>query len=92
MADRAGLEKLARMRDAELQGAMLDQFRLVDQYRSCGGAPAPRRARSRRSAPKAPPPLLLAWYFERRLKQAIPDDLAEYAAGIGLRDLRISTG
>ncbi|MBQ4825468.1 TfuA domain protein, core [Leisingera sp. HS039] len=29
----------------------------------------------------------VVWYFETRLQRGIPEDLGEYAAGIGLRDL-----
>ena len=86
MTDRAGLEALARARDADLQGAMLDELRLDDAYPKLR-----RRARAKVRAiaasgprPKLPPPALVAWYFGTRLKTRVPDDLAEYAAGIGL--------
>ncbi len=86
LTDAAGLEKLARMRDPELQGVMLDQLRLADQYTKLRRRTrAKARALAKLGPQKVPPPTLLAWYFEKHLKQAIPDDLAAYASGIGLR-------
>jgi rod shape determining protein RodA len=32
-------------------------------------------------------PLMMAWYFERRLKRPVPDDLAEYAGALGFGEL-----
>ena len=93
MADSAGLEKLARMRDADLRGAMLDQLRLEDAYpklRRRARAKARAVAKGAGRKPDAPPApsVLLGWYFGTRLKRSVPDDLAEYAAGIGLGDLK----
>jgi hypothetical protein len=91
MADRSRLEELARLRDADLQEVMLDELRLENIYPKLR-----RRARAKARAlaagdaphPKAPPSALVAWYFGARLKGPVPDDLAGYAAGIGLSDLR----
>jgi AraC-like DNA-binding protein len=91
MADSAGLEKLARTRDANLRGAMLDQLRLEDAYpklRRRARAKARAHAAASGRAVTIRPPVLTSWYFGTRLKRSVPDDLADYAAGIGLGDLK----
>jgi hypothetical protein len=91
MAGGAGLEKLERLRDAELRGAMLDQLRLDDAYpklRIRARAKARAMAQDAGRSPGVPPPVLVAWYFGTRLKRSMPDDLAAYAAGIGLAELK----
>jgi hypothetical protein len=89
--DSASLEKLARMRDADLQNAMLDQLRREGAYpklRKRARAKAHALAKGSDPTPKVPPPVMLSWYFGTRLKTGVPDDLADYAAGIGLGDLK----
>jgi hypothetical protein len=91
VADRAGLEKLARERDADLHSHMLDQLRQEDSYVELRER-ARAKARLRSSAgggrgARIPPPVLVSWYFGTRLGTAVPDDLADYVATIGLADL-----
>jgi hypothetical protein len=87
MADRAGLERLARERDAELQSGMLDQLREEDSYVELRErARAKERLRAGDGSirgTKIPPPVLVSWYFGTRLGTAVPDDLADYVAAIG---------
>ncbi len=87
IADDAAVETLARDRDAELHWAMLDRLRelgLYADYRN--GALAKRRHSSSTSGPQ-PRTLLLAWYFEKRMGEPVPRDLADYAASIGLTNV-----
>jgi hypothetical protein len=70
---------------------MLDQLRLEDTYlklrrRALDKARSLAEGAGRK--PDVPPPVLVAWYFGTRLKTNVPDDLADYAANIGLSDLR----
>jgi hypothetical protein len=91
MAGDASLEKLARMRDAALRDAMLDQLRLADAYPKLRRrARAKARVLAKGAKPKleARHPLLLSWYFGTRLKRDMPDDLQEYAAAIGISDMK----
>ncbi len=91
MAQCAGLEKLQRVRDKALRSALLDQLRLADSYaemRRRARAKAPlREAAARQTLARVPPPVLVSWYFSTQLKQPVPDNLADYAANLGLDGL-----
>ncbi|MBA3446358.1 MAG: hypothetical protein H0T56_01885 [Pseudaminobacter sp.] len=92
VAGRASIEKLAVLRDAALRPLMLDQLRENDAYaalRDRARAKATLRATSGgdKAGPRIPRPTLLSWYFGARLGTVMPDDIAGYAAAIGLEDI-----
>ena len=91
-AERAGLKMLERDRDAELHGAMLDELRLSGCYavmRQRARAKAPlRSATALDEVERVPPPVLVSWYFSTQLDQPVPDNLADYAADLGLKNLQ----
>lgn len=91
MAERAGLEKLALMRDDELRPRMLSQLREEDAFpalRDRALAKAKMRVSGRMvSRAGVPQPLLVSWYFETRLGMPIPDDLEDYVHSLGLSGL-----
>ncbi|AGT09850.1 TfuA-like protein [Paracoccus aminophilus] len=88
IAERAGLEGLARREDASLGPELIASLREANRY-------ADLRARASRKAdlscerrPAAPPvPVLIGWYFGTRLGRAVPEDLAAYAAQHGFAGL-----
>jgi hypothetical protein len=84
IADHAGVETLARNRDADLHQGMLDRLRELDLYPDYRKHAQARRRYSGSPSVRMPRPLLAAWYFEKRLGQPVPGDLADYAASIGL--------
>ncbi|MDK8875009.1 TfuA-like protein [Paracoccus sp. SSJ] len=83
MAGLAGLEALARDRDAALAPAILDQLRLEGGYKALRD----RTAKAGTADPPLPLPLLLAWHFHTRLGRDLPEDLEQYAGSLGFRDL-----
>jgi hypothetical protein len=89
LVEKAACEMMAHDRDAELQGLILDLLREDGRY-----VPLRERALAKvRVLGQSPgkenmmPPLLASWFFESRLEQPIPDNVAEYAEGIGFRQL-----
>ena len=91
VADLARLETFERSQDADLQSYMLDQLRIDNSYRTL-------RKRAREKAnlsatmardvrARVPPPVLVSWYFSTRLKKEVPEDIADYAARLGLTGL-----
>jgi hypothetical protein len=87
MTRRASVEKLARSRDAELRPLILDQLREDDAYVALRERARAKARLCRAPGNKIPPPLLVSWYFGKRLGISAPDDLGNYAASIGLADL-----
>lgn len=81
--DDAAVETLARDRDAELHGAMLDRLRELGLYPDYRGKALARQRSPSLSAP-VPRALLAAWFFEKRLGGAVPRDIDDYAISIGL--------
>jgi hypothetical protein len=89
LTDNARVETLAREYDAELHRDILDRMRELDLYASCRESALARR-RASLSVPRSPSmprALLAAWYFEKRLGLAVPEDLVDYAASIGLSSI-----
>jgi hypothetical protein len=87
VADNAGIETLARARDADLRQGMLDRLRELDLF---AGYRERALARQRLPTPlpaSMPRALLAAWYFEKQLGQSTPEDLADYAASLGLANV-----
>jgi hypothetical protein len=91
MAERAGLDKLARTRDADIRSLILDRLREEDAYsalRDRARAKAQMRAAGKtRAVAGVPPAVLVSWYFGTLLGTAIPDDLDDYARAMGLSGL-----
>jgi len=86
IADDAAVETLARDRDAELHQGMLDRLRELELYAGYSkNALARRRLRS--SGAPLPRAMLAAWFFEKRLGRPTPQDVADYAASIGLSNV-----
>jgi hypothetical protein len=83
LEDNARIEALARDRDVALHQGMLDRLRELDLYSGYREQALARRRSASTSAP-VPRALLAVWYFEKCLGQAVPEDLADYAASIGL--------
>ncbi len=79
-------EALARDQDSALGRPILDLLRAKGEYGGMIAALRVRSAADLTKAPDIPAPLLLAWYFEKHLHQAIPADLAAYLQGQGFRD------
>lgn len=84
IVDKAGVETLARNRDADLHQGMLDRLRELDFYADLRAHALAKQRYSASPSVRLPRPLLAAWYFEKRLGQPVPGDLADYAASIGL--------
>lgn len=85
---RAIVEGLAVSRDAELRPLILDQLRENDSYaalRDRAQAKATFRITPER---RVPPPVLFSWYFGTRHGMAVPDNLTNYAAAMGISDLK----
>jgi hypothetical protein len=91
MAERAGLDKLARTRDDDLRSLILDRLREEDAYpalRERARAKAQMRdAGKMRAVAGLPTAVLVSWYFGTVLGAAITDDLDAYARAIGLSGL-----
>jgi hypothetical protein len=83
LKDEAGVETLARDRDTELHQGMLDRLRELDLYNSYREQALARRHSASPSA-TMPRALLVAWYFQERLGLDVPENLADYAASLGL--------
>lgn len=89
------MEDDARLRELELSAGPGIERHVLDHLRLSGGyARLAARARDKRGALAAadltePEPegsitmMLLAWYFERRLGEPVPDDVDAYAAELG---------
>ena len=87
MVGRANVEKLARLREAELRPLILDQLREDDAYVALRQRARAKAKLHLEPANKIPSPLLVSWYFGKRLGIPMPDDLGNYAASIGLAGL-----
>ncbi|ESY82230.1 hypothetical protein X740_05570 [Mesorhizobium sp. LNHC221B00] len=83
LEDNARIEALARDRDVALHQGMLDRLRELDLYSGYRGQALARQRWASTSAP-VPRALLAVWYFEKCLGQAVPKDLSDHAASIGL--------
>jgi hypothetical protein len=86
MNDRAAVESIAQLRDAELHAGMLDRLRELDLYPQLRDR-ATKRRQAARGAPNIPRVSLVTWYFATRLSMPVPDDIADYAASIGIEDV-----
>jgi hypothetical protein len=87
MAGRANVEKLARLRDVELRPLILDRLREDDAYVALRERARAKTRLHLEPGNKIPSPLLVSWYFGKRLGVSMPDDLGNYAASIGLASL-----
>lgn len=86
----ARLEAVTTAAGTALDAALIDELRLGGAYpRLARRAAAKRRALAGDPVqrPKIDPMWLRAWYFERRLGQSIPEDLAEFARKLGFGTL-----
>lgn len=87
IASETGLAGLARDRDGQLGGAILDQLRLQGRYEDLRDRATGRAGKGGQRAGSVPAlPLLLAWYFEVRLGLPIPEDLPAYLRDLGFAD------
>jgi hypothetical protein len=86
--DEARLTALERQLGPTIEPHLLDHLRIRNDYARIAA-----RARAKRQAVDAGPPVdqrhriaLLTWYFEKRLRQPVPDDVAAYARSLGFAE------
>lgn len=87
MAGRASVEKLAYSQDVRLRSLMLDVAREENVYATLRNRARAKMQSHAGSETRIAPPLLVSWYFGKRLEAPAPEDLADYAASIGLASL-----
>jgi hypothetical protein len=87
--DEARLTALERQLWPTIEPHLLDHLRIRDDYARIAA-----RARAKRQAMADGPPVdqrhriaLLTWYFEERLRQPVPDDVAAYAGSLGFAEI-----
>jgi hypothetical protein len=80
---------LERQLGPTIEPQLLDQLRIRNDYARLAA-----RARAKRQAAAGGAPVdqrrrlaLLTWYFEHRLRQPVPDDVAAYAGSLGIPEI-----
>lgn len=87
MQTQASIDELLGTTQSGAETGLCEYLRVTGRYAALAQRAADKRQRlAAASSPSPPAEQLVAWYFEQRLKTAIPDDVARYAARMGFVD------